>query len=63
MTKRTAAAATAPATVSDVRQRNRSQALRSIILSGSTTRAEIASEDGDAVCTVVSTLAVRPEDS
>ena len=28
-----------------------------------TTRAEIASEDGEPVCTVVSTLAVRPEDS
>jgi len=45
MTKRSAAAATtAPATVSDVRQRNRSQALRSIILSRSISRAELARE-------------------
>jgi len=28
-----------------------------------TTRAEISTEDGEPVCTVVSTLAVRPEDS
>jgi hypothetical protein len=28
-----------------------------------TTRAEIAAEDGEPVTTVVSTLAVRPEDS
>jgi len=52
MTKRTAAAATAPATVSDVRQRNRSQALRSIILSGSTTRAEIARDSGLSIASV-----------
>lgn len=53
MTKRSAeAAATAPATVSDVRQRNRAQALRSIILSGSTTRAELARESGLSVASV-----------
>ncbi|MET4639183.1 ROK family transcriptional regulator [Mycetocola sp. 2940] len=53
MTKRSAeAAATAPATVSDVRQRNRSQALRSIILAGSTTRAELARESGLSVASV-----------
>ena len=53
MTKRSAAAAgSAPATVSDVRQRNRSQALRSIILSGSTTRAELARESGLSVASV-----------
>ena len=53
MTKRSAAAAgSAPATVSDVRQRNRSQALRSIILSGSTTRAELARDSGLSVASV-----------
>jgi len=53
MTTRSAAAATsAPATVSDVRQRNRSQALRSIILAGSTTRAELARESGLSVASV-----------
>jgi predicted NBD/HSP70 family sugar kinase len=53
MTKRSAeTAATAPATVSDVRQRNRAQALRSIILSGSTTRAELARESGLSVASV-----------
>ncbi|TFC06366.1 ROK family transcriptional regulator [Cryobacterium mannosilyticum] len=53
MTKRSAAAAsTAPATVSDVRQRNRARALRRIILSGSTTRAELARESGLSVASV-----------
>lgn len=53
MTKRSAeAAASAPATVSDVRQRNRSTALRSIILSGSTTRAELARDSGLSVASV-----------
>lgn len=53
MTKRTAAAATtAPASVSDVRQRNRSQALRSIILAGSMSRAELARESGLSVASV-----------
>jgi predicted NBD/HSP70 family sugar kinase len=37
---------TGPATVSDVRQRNRRQALRSIILAGTTSRAELAQESG-----------------
>jgi predicted NBD/HSP70 family sugar kinase len=46
MTSRPIATSSAPATVSDVRQRNRSQALRSIILAGSTTRAELARESG-----------------
>ena len=41
-----------PATVSDVRQRNRSQALRSIILSGQTSRAELARESGLSVASV-----------
>lgn len=35
-----------PATVSDVRQRNRRQALRSIILAGQMSRAELAKESG-----------------
>lgn len=35
-----------PATVSDVRQRNRRQALRSIILAGQISRAELAKESG-----------------
>jgi predicted NBD/HSP70 family sugar kinase len=42
----TGAAGPGPATVSDVRQRNRRQALRSIILSGQTSRAELAKESG-----------------
>ncbi len=41
-----------PATVSDVRQRNRSQALRSIILAGQTSRAELARESGLSVASV-----------
>lgn len=46
------AAGSSPATVSDVRQRNRSQALRSIILSGQTSRAELARECGLSVASV-----------
>jgi predicted NBD/HSP70 family sugar kinase len=46
------AVAGAPATVSDVRQRNRSQALRSIILSGQTSRAELAREVGLSIASV-----------
>ena len=42
----------APATVSDVRQRNRTQALRSIILAGQTSRAELARESGLSVASV-----------
>ena len=42
----------APATVSDVRQRNRAQALRSIILSGQTSRAALARESGLSVASV-----------
>lgn len=42
----------APATVSGVRQRNRTQALRSIILSGQTSRAELARESGLSVASV-----------
>ncbi|MDZ4046203.1 MAG: ROK family transcriptional regulator [Rhodoglobus sp.] len=49
---RTGAQGTSPATVSDVRQRNRSQALRSIILSGQTSRAELARECGISVASV-----------
>jgi predicted NBD/HSP70 family sugar kinase len=43
---------TAPATISDVRQRNRAQALRSVILSGTTTRAALARESGLSVASV-----------
>ncbi|MCU1525295.1 MAG: hypothetical protein JWO18_2189 [Microbacteriaceae bacterium] len=46
------AAGSAPATVSDVRQRNRRQALRSIILSGQTSRAALAQESGLSVASV-----------
>lgn len=42
----------APATVRDVRQRNRRQALESIILSGQTTRAALAKESGLSVASV-----------
>jgi predicted NBD/HSP70 family sugar kinase len=52
MTGRTALTTAAPATVSDVRQRNRSQALRSVILSGQTSRAELARESGLSVASV-----------
>jgi predicted NBD/HSP70 family sugar kinase len=48
----TRAAAGAPATVGEVRQRNRSQALRSIILSGQTSRAELAREVGLSIASV-----------
>lgn len=44
----------APATVSGVRQRNRTEALRSIILSGHTSRAELARESGLSVASVTS---------
>lgn len=43
------AAVASPATVSDVRRRNVSQALRSVILAGRTTRATIAAECGVSV--------------
>jgi predicted NBD/HSP70 family sugar kinase len=46
MTSRPVATSSVPATVSDVRQRNRSQALRSIILAGTTSRAALARESG-----------------
>lgn len=49
---RAAAAHSAPATVSDVRQRNRTQALRGIILAGQTSRAELARECGLSVASV-----------
>jgi predicted NBD/HSP70 family sugar kinase len=52
MTGRIALTTSAPATVSDVRQRNRSQALRSVILTGETTRAAIARESGLSVASV-----------
>ena len=54
MTPRIAAArpAAAPATVGEVRQRNRSQALRSVILSGQTSRAELARDCGLSVASV-----------
>jgi len=41
-----------PATVSDVRQRNRTQALRAIIRSGETSRAELARESGLSVASI-----------
>ncbi|MBX3098268.1 MAG: ROK family transcriptional regulator [Salinibacterium sp.] len=41
-----------PATVSEVRQRNRSQALRSVILTGETSRAALARESGLSVASV-----------
>jgi len=49
---RTGASSVAPATVSDVRQRNRTQALLSIILAGHTSRAELARESGLSVASV-----------
>ncbi len=52
MTGRTALTAAAPATVSDVRQRNRAQALRSVILTGETSRAALARESGLSVASV-----------
>jgi predicted NBD/HSP70 family sugar kinase len=52
MTGRTALPTSAPATVSDVRQRNRSQVLRSVILTGETTRAAVARESGLSVASV-----------
>ena len=52
MTGRTALSAAVPATVSDVRQRNRAQALRSVILTGQTSRAELARECGLSVASV-----------
>ncbi|GAA1219766.1 ROK family transcriptional regulator [Rhodoglobus aureus] len=52
MIGRIALTTSAPATVSDVRQRNRSQALRSVILTGETTRAAIARESGLSVASV-----------
>ncbi|MCU1441003.1 MAG: hypothetical protein JWP85_2000 [Rhodoglobus sp.] len=61
MTARTAATrvtgSAAPATVSDVRQRNRTQALRSIILSGQTSRAALARESGLSVASVTNLVA------
>jgi predicted NBD/HSP70 family sugar kinase len=48
----TRAATGAPATVGEVRQRNRSQALRSIILSGQTSRADLAREVGLSIASV-----------
>ena len=42
----------APATVSDVRQRNRTQALRAIIRSGETSRAALARESGLSVASI-----------
>ncbi|MBU1588139.1 MAG: ROK family transcriptional regulator, partial [Actinobacteria bacterium] len=52
MTGRTALTAASPATVSDVRQRNRAHALRSVILNGQTSRAELAKESGLSVASV-----------
>ncbi len=49
---RAGAVGTSPASVSDVRQRNRSLALRSIIQSGETSRAELARECGLSVASV-----------
>lgn len=50
-------AAVAPANVSDVRQRNRAQALRSIILSGQTSRATLARESGLSVASAANLVA------
>jgi predicted NBD/HSP70 family sugar kinase len=52
MTGRTALTTAAPATVSEVRQRNRAQALRSVILTGQTSRAALARESGLSVASV-----------
>jgi len=52
MTTHPAPPTAGPATVSDVRQRNRSQALRSVILTGETTRAALARESGLSVASV-----------
>ncbi|MDO7881407.1 ROK family transcriptional regulator [Salinibacterium soli] len=56
------AAGSSPATVSDVRQRNRSQALRSIILSGQTSRAELARECGLSVASVTNLVSELMEE-
>ncbi|MGV8858109.1 ROK family transcriptional regulator [Rhodoglobus sp.] len=56
MTGRIALTTSAPATVSDVRQRNRSQALRSVILTGETSRAAIARESGLSVASVTNLI-------
>ncbi len=55
--KRAGAATTAPATISGVRQRNRTQALRSIILSGRISRAELARESGLSIASVTNLVA------
>jgi predicted NBD/HSP70 family sugar kinase len=52
MTGRSATTAAGPATVSEVRQRNRAQALRSVILNGQTSRAALARESGLSVASV-----------
>ena len=57
MTTHPAPAPTAPATVSDVRQRNRSQALRSVILARETTRAALARECGLSMASVTNIVA------
>ncbi|MGX5681430.1 ROK family transcriptional regulator [Schumannella luteola] len=56
------AAGSSPATVSDVRQRNRSQALRSIVLSGQTSRAELARECGLSVASVTNLVSELMEE-
>ncbi len=55
--KRAGAGSSAPATISGVRQRNRTQALRSIILSGRTSRAELARESGLSIASVTNLVA------
>ncbi len=55
--KRAGVNTTAPATISGVRQRNRTQALRSIILSGRTSRAELARESGLSIASVTNLVA------
>ena len=52
MSVRNAQTTAVPASVSDVRQRNRAQALRSIILSGETSRAALARESGLSIASV-----------
>jgi predicted NBD/HSP70 family sugar kinase len=54
---RTQAPGLAPATVGEVRQRNRTQALRSVILAGETSRAELARESGLSVASVTNIVA------
>ncbi len=57
MSRRSVINTATPATVSDVRQRNRSLALRSVILTGQTSRAALARECGLSVASVTNLVA------